>query len=108
MLGYTIMLLPLTLLPWLSGDLGWVYGVFALVLGGRLLWYCVRLLREPGTTPTAWAMYKYSLAYLFLLFIAMGIDRVVPFGHGRRPPEVVTLGAPTPADTAATETAHAR
>lgn len=95
MLGYTVMLLPLTLLPWVSGDLGLVYGVVAVLLGARLLWYCIRLLREPGVTPTAWAMYKYSLAYLFLLFAAMGVDRAVPFGHGGRPATVITLPAPT-------------
>jgi hypothetical protein len=46
-----------------------------------LLWYCIRLLRERGTTPLAWRMYRYSLLYLALLFVAMGIDRALPFGH---------------------------
>lgn len=104
MLGYTVMLLPLTLLPWASGDLGLFYGIAALLLGARLLWYCIRLLREATVTPTAWKMYKYSLLYLFLLFAAMGVDRAVPFGHGNRPPEVVTLPAPP---AAASEAPHA-
>ena len=41
-------------------------------------------------------MYKYSLAYLFLLFIAMGVDRAIPIGRLDRtpPPEVLILGAP--------------
>jgi heme o synthase len=79
MLGYTIMLVPLTLLPWLAGSVGTLYAVVAFLLGGRLLWYCVRLLQETAATPTAWGMYKYSLVYLFLLFGAMGVDRVVHF-----------------------------
>jgi protoheme IX farnesyltransferase len=78
MLGYTVMLVPLTLLPWLSGGLGTLYAVAAALLGARLLWYCIRLLREPSVTPTAWGMYKYSLLYLFLLFGAMGLDRAIP------------------------------
>jgi protoheme IX farnesyltransferase len=78
MLGYTVMLVPLTLLPWLSGSLGTLYAVVALLLGARLLWYCVRLLKETSVTPTAWGMYKYSLLYLFLLFGAMGLDRAIP------------------------------
>jgi len=78
MLGYTVMLVPLTLLPWLSGSLGTLYAVVATLLGARLLWYCVRLLKETSVTPTAWGMYKYSLLYLFLLFGAMGIDRAIP------------------------------
>ncbi len=81
MLAYTLMLLPLTVMPTVFGSLGLFYAAIALGLGGRLLWYCVRLLREPVLLPTAWKMYKYSLLYLFLLFVAMGVDRAVPFGH---------------------------
>ena len=63
--------------------------------GGRLLWYCLKLLKEKGVVhATAWGMYKYSLAYLFLLFIAMGVDRVFPVGRLSLtpPPEVFILG----------------
>jgi heme o synthase len=86
MLGYTLMLVPLTLLPALSGHQGLFYAAAALALGGRLLWYCVRLLREREVTPTAWRMYRYSLLYLALLFVAMGVDRALPFGHREPPP----------------------
>ncbi|HTL06550.1 MAG TPA: heme o synthase, partial [Gemmatimonadales bacterium] len=68
MLGYTLLLLPLTLLPALAGSQGLLYAVAAVLLGGRLLWYCLRLLRERSVTPLAWRMYKYSLLYLALLF----------------------------------------
>jgi protoheme IX farnesyltransferase len=85
MLGYTLLLIPLTLLPALSGHQGIFYAVAALLLGGRLLWYCVRLLKEPGVTGTAWKMYRYSLLYLALLFVAMGIDHALPFGHRAAP-----------------------
>ena len=98
MLGYTIMLLPLTLLPWLAGELGLVYALTALLGGGWLLAYCIKLLKEEGVVhKTAWGMYKYSLAYLFLLFIAMGVDRAVPVGRLTRtpPPEVLILGGET-------------
>ena len=95
MLGYTIMLLPLTLLPWLAGELGLVYALTALLGGGWLLRYCILLLRQSGVVhATAWGMYKYSLVYLFLLFIAMGVDRAFPVGRLARtpPPEVFILG----------------
>lgn len=78
MLIYTLILLPLTLLPALFGAFGLLYGVAALALGGRFLWYNLQLLREEGVTPTAWRMYKYSLAYLALLFLAMGVDHQLP------------------------------
>lgn len=91
MLGYTVLLLPLTVLPTLAGHQGVFYGVAALALGGRLLWYCVQLLREEGVTPTAWKMYRYSLLYLALLFVAMGIDHALPFGHRAEPARRVDL-----------------
>jgi protoheme IX farnesyltransferase len=91
MLVYTLMLLPLTLLPVLAGTQGVFYAVAAILLGGRLLWYCLRLLGEHTLTPTAWRMYKYSLLYLALLFCAMGIDRQLPFGHRASSPDVVIL-----------------
>jgi protoheme IX farnesyltransferase len=91
MLGYTVMLVPLTILPWLSGTQGALYAIAAVLLGGRLLWYCVKLLREPDATPLAWRMYKYSLVYLALLFLAMAVDRLVPFGQIRPPVEMVLV-----------------
>ncbi len=108
MLGYTIMLVPLTLLPWFSGTLGLVYLVAAILLGARLLWYCIKLLRENTVGPTAWKMYKFSLLYLFLLFIAMGVDRVIPSANPFRPADVMVLQkAPAPPPPAVTtEAAH--
>jgi len=94
MLVYTLMLLPLTILPTLAGTQGLFYAVVAVLLGGRLLWYCFRLLRESGVTPTAWRMYKYSLLYLALLFTAMGIDKHLPFGHRAPAPVIVILDKP--------------
>jgi protoheme IX farnesyltransferase len=94
MLAYTLILLPLTLMPAFFGALGVFYGVAAAILGGRLLWYCVRLLRERGTTPLAWRMYRYSLLYLALLFVAMGVDRALPFGHWIAPARVFILDHP--------------
>ncbi len=91
MLVYTILLILLTTLPALSGTQGLFYLAVALLLGGRLLWYCLQLLRESGTTPVAWKMYRYSLIYLALLFVAMGVDRVVPFGHQEPAAELLLL-----------------
>jgi protoheme IX farnesyltransferase len=78
MLIYTLMLLPLTLMPTLLGTFGWFYGVCAAALGTPMLWYCIRLLQAPGGTATAWKLYRYSLLYLALLFLSMAIDRNLP------------------------------
>jgi protoheme IX farnesyltransferase len=98
MLLYTVFLLPLTVLPAFFGALGWFYLAAALLLGARLLWYCVQLLRETGVTPTAWRMYRYSLLYLALLFVAMGVDRAIPYERGPRPGELIILNQPDAPD----------
>ncbi len=95
MLVYTLILLPLTVLPFFFGALGPFYALAAALLGARLLWYCLRLRRERGVTPVAWRMYRYSLLYLALLFAAMGVDRVMPYGGPRVPDNVMTLDRAT-------------
>jgi protoheme IX farnesyltransferase len=91
MLVYTLILVPLTVLPFFFGALGPFYAVAAALLGARLLWYCLRLRGETGATPVAWRMYRYSLLYLALLFVAMGVDRALPYGGPRVPRNVMTL-----------------
>jgi protoheme IX farnesyltransferase len=93
MLVYTLMLLPLTVMPTFFGALGPFYLVAAVLLGARLLWYCVRLMRERSVTPVAWQMYRYSLLYLALLFAAMGVDRALPSSRAAAAAErVIILG----------------
>jgi protoheme IX farnesyltransferase len=94
MLAYTLILLPLTLMPTFFGALGIFYGVAAAILGARLLWYCIQLLREKTHGPVAWRMYRYSLLYLALLFVAMGVDRALPFGHRADPTPILILDQP--------------
>ncbi len=77
MLWYTLILLPLTLLPVAFGALGMPYLVMAALLGGWLLVDVVRVIRAADFVQPAWALYKYSLLYLALLFAAMVIDRAV-------------------------------
>ena len=71
-----------------------VPAVAAALLGARLLWYSIQLLRERSSTPLAWRMYRYSLLYLALLFVAMGVDRALPFGHRPQPEPVLILSQP--------------
>jgi protoheme IX farnesyltransferase len=48
----------------------------ALVLGGVFMHYALRLWREPSPS-AARRLYLYSILYLFALFTAMAVDRVV-------------------------------
>jgi protoheme IX farnesyltransferase len=77
MLWYTLILLPLTLLPVAFGALGIPYLVAAALLGGWLLVGVVRVMRATSFVKPAWSVYKYSLLYLALLFAAMVVDRAV-------------------------------
>jgi len=77
MLWYTVILVPITLLPWAFGAFGIIYGASAAALGGLLLAGVVRVMRARPWTGAAWGVYKYSLLYLALLFVAMAVDRAV-------------------------------
>ncbi|CAN5904715.1 heme o synthase [soil metagenome] len=92
---YTLILIPLTLVPVTYGGLGMVYALLALTLGGWLLAAVVRLLRAPLLTEPAWSLYRRSLLYLALLFGAMVVDGILPVGHSSsREAEVVRLRSP--------------
>ena len=77
MLWYTLILLPLTLLPVAFGALGTPYLVAAAALGGWLLAGVIRVMRATSYVKPAWSVYKFSLLYLALLFAAMVVDRAI-------------------------------
>ncbi len=81
---YTLLLVPLSLAPWLIGFSGRVYGLAALVLGFGLLIGVWRVATDrqdaSGVSQTndapARAAFKYSILYLFALFAALAVDRL--------------------------------
>jgi protoheme IX farnesyltransferase len=77
MLWYTLILIAVTALPVTFGAFGLVYLVCSLALGGALLWGILRMIRASDWTARAWWVYKYSLLYLALLFVAMVVDRKI-------------------------------
>jgi protoheme IX farnesyltransferase len=77
MLWYTLLLIALTVLPVAYGAFGVTYLVSAMALGGTLLWGVIRMRRSKPWTGAAWWVYKYSLLYLALLFVAMVVDRKI-------------------------------
>jgi heme o synthase len=77
MLWYTLILLPLTLLPYVFAGLGVIYLASAAVLGALFLIDVIRVMRAEVWTKPAWRLYKFSLLYLALLFVAMVVDRAV-------------------------------
>ncbi len=77
MVWYNVILISLTLLPVAFGAFGVIYFVSALALGGVLLMGVVRVSTVADWTGPAWWVYKFSLLYLALLFVAMVVDRKV-------------------------------
>jgi protoheme IX farnesyltransferase len=81
---YTLLLLPLSLAPWLIGFSGRVYGLAALVLGVGFLVSVWRVASDrqdaSGISLTndapARMAFKYSILYLFGLFAALAVDRL--------------------------------
>jgi protoheme IX farnesyltransferase len=71
--GYTLVLIAVTLLPFAWGTLGVAYAVAALALGATFLVLALRLRGAP-TRPRASLLFHYSLLYLALLFVAMAVD----------------------------------
>jgi len=70
---YTIIMVVVTVLPFVTGMSGWLYLLGALVLGAGFLYWAIVLMI--GKDPDAGMdTFKYSILYLMLLFIIMLID----------------------------------
>jgi protoheme IX farnesyltransferase len=82
---YTLILLLVSLVPYWLGLAGRIYGASALVLGGAFVYYAWAVLRDRqdrlgnslSEDAPARSAFKYSLLYLFILFGALAIDRLV-------------------------------
>jgi heme o synthase len=78
---YTILMVAISLILWAVARMGAIYLVAAVVLGAIFLWQAYRLWRrgasEEASTAGAIALYKYSISYLSLLFLAVAVDAMV-------------------------------
>lgn len=70
---YTILLLIVSLLPFLTGMSGLIYLVGALGLGFEFLYYAI-LLKRSDNPAIAYKTFRYSITYLMLLFAGLLID----------------------------------
>lgn len=71
---YTILLLLITILPYLIGMSGLIYLVSNVFLGGYFLYYAIRMYRDHDDEELPMNMFKYSISYLGFLFAALLID----------------------------------
>jgi heme o synthase len=72
-IGYTVVLWALTLVFWPVAEMGWVYGISAVVLGAVFMWFAVALYRQPDAK-VAMRLFGWSITYVTLLFGAMTLD----------------------------------
>src|SRR3954465_882305 len=75
MLWYTLILIPLTVLPFTFHALGGVYLAAATLLGALFVAEVLLVMRAEVFNKAAWRLYKFSLLYLALIFAAMVVDR---------------------------------
>ena len=79
-LFYTVLLIVVTVLPWLTGLSGLFYLGGALVLGAAFLYYAIRLMNPPSER-FAMEVFNYSIVYLMALFAFLLIDHYVMPPH---------------------------
>jgi protoheme IX farnesyltransferase len=78
---YAILMVAVSLVLFAVGRMGLIYLVAAVVLGAVFLWQSYGLWRrgasEEASTAGAIRLYKYSISYLTLLFVAVAVDALV-------------------------------
>ena len=73
---YTILLLMVTLFPYLTGMSGLIYLTSAILLGLVFIYYAVLMMRKKDNK-TAMKTFGYSIVYITLLFAALLIDHYI-------------------------------
>ena len=82
-LAYSLLMLPTVLAPWFIAGTGWIYGIVALGLTLAFIALAVPVaFREPvegDKMKPEKRLFLYSIAYLFALFGALVVDRVLHY-----------------------------
>jgi protoheme IX farnesyltransferase len=73
-LFYTILLVLITIIPYLTGMSGLIYLATALVLDAVYLYYSIQMWRDPDDLELPMKSFKFSISYLGFLFAALLID----------------------------------
>jgi protoheme IX farnesyltransferase len=71
---YTILLVVITIFPYLTGMSGLIYLATAVALGAVFLNYAVRMLRERDDVELPMRTFRFSITYLAALFAALLVD----------------------------------
>ena len=76
---YTLILVLVTLLPYLTGMTGFIYLAAALVLNARFLWHAVAM-KLSRSQELPMRVFRFSINYLMWLFLALLVDHYLPVG----------------------------
>ena len=76
-LYYTVLLIVVSVLPYLTGMSGLLYLLAALALGAGFLWYAIEL-RASDDNRVALRTFHYSISYLVALFSFLLLDHYLP------------------------------
>jgi protoheme IX farnesyltransferase len=71
---YTILLVVITVIPYLTGMSGLIYLATALMLGAVFLNYAIRMMRDTDDLELPMRTFKFSITYLAVLFAALLVD----------------------------------
>ncbi|HET7520542.1 MAG TPA: heme o synthase [Candidatus Limnocylindria bacterium] len=74
---YTLLLVAVSLLLFPAAEMGLIYLVSALALGGAFVWYALRVLRNVADGRAAISLFRFSITYLTLLFAAVAVDSFI-------------------------------
>ena len=75
---YTILLVAVTILPFVIRMSGWIYLISAVLLGGVFLFYAIRM-KLAYSDKLAHKTFRYSIWYLAALFAALLVDHYFKF-----------------------------
>jgi protoheme IX farnesyltransferase len=76
---YTILLVLVTILPYLIGMSGIIYLVSAIALDAVFLYYAIQMYRVPDDMELPMKTFKFSISYLGFLFAALLVDHYLLF-----------------------------
>ncbi len=76
---YTVLLVVVTILPYLIGMTGIIYLAATIVLDAYFLYYAIQMFRVPDDLELPMKTFKYSINYLGMLFAALLVDHYLPF-----------------------------
>jgi protoheme IX farnesyltransferase len=76
---YSILLVLITIIPYLTGMSGLIYLVAAIALDVVFLYFAIQMRRTPGSLELPMRMFKYSITYLGILFAALLVDHYFLF-----------------------------